>query len=60
MVSDIVIPGSLSGTEVGEQFAKYPLENDQIKPNFSDDLSDIPFYQREHLECCIAMIFSHA
>lgn len=47
--SDIVIPGPLSETEVGEQFAKYPLENDQIKPNFKDDLSDIPFFQREQI-----------
>lgn len=49
VLSDIVIPGSLSETEFGEQFAKYPLENDNIKPNFQDDLSDIPFYQREQV-----------
>lgn len=47
--SDVIIPGTLSETEVGEQFAKYPLENDFIKSNFSDDLSDIPFYQREQI-----------
>ncbi len=47
--SDIIIPGTLTETEVGEQFAKYPLENDHIKPNFKDDLSDIPFYQRDQI-----------
>jgi carboxyl-terminal processing protease len=55
VISDIVIPGTLSETELGEQFAKYPLENDQIKPNFNDDLSDIPFYQREQ----IRMLYSY-
>lgn len=53
--SDIVIPGPLSEMELGEQFAKYPLENDKIKPNFNDDLSDIPFYQREQ----IRMLYSY-
>ncbi len=53
--SDIVIPGPLSEAEVGEQFAKFPLENDHIKPNFNDDLSDIPFYQREQ----IRMLYSY-
>lgn len=47
--SDVVIPGPLSETELGERFAKFPLENDQIKANFNDDLSDIPFYQREQI-----------
>ena len=47
VVSDIVIPGAISEMDVGEKFAKYPLENDQIKPNFDDDLSDVPFYQRD-------------
>ena len=51
----IVIPGPLSEAEVGEQFAKFPLENDHIKPNFNDDLSDIPFYQREQ----IRMLYSY-
>lgn len=47
--SDVVVPGSLSETEFGERFAKYPLENDTIRANFHDDLSDIPFYQREQI-----------
>lgn len=55
VTSDITIPGPLSETELGEQFAKYPLENDHIKPNYHDDLSDIPFYQREQ----IRMLYSY-
>jgi carboxyl-terminal processing protease len=49
VLSDIVIPGTLSETEMGERFAKYPLENDHIKANFDDDLSDIPFLQRDKI-----------
>ena len=47
--SDIVIPGELSFMEVGEEYAKYPLENDSIAPNFEDTLSDVPFFQRERI-----------
>ncbi len=47
--ADIVIPGILSELDIGEEFAKYPLENDQIAPHFEDDLSDIPFLHRETL-----------
>jgi carboxyl-terminal processing protease len=47
--SDIVVPGAFSETEIGEKFSKYPLENDHIKPNFDDDLSDIPFAQRDKI-----------
>ncbi len=44
--SDIVIPGILSQLDIGEKYAKFPLENDQIEPHFEDDLSDIsPFYR---------------
>lgn len=46
VLSDIVIPGTLSQMEIGEKYAKYPLENDKIKDNFDDDLSDVPFTQR--------------
>ncbi|WP_284452900.1 S41 family peptidase [Parachlamydia acanthamoebae] len=44
--ADIVVPGALSESEIGEKFAKFPLESDQIKENFDDDLADIPFAQR--------------
>jgi carboxyl-terminal processing protease len=47
VLSDIIVPGPLSETEIGEKFAKYPLENDLITPNFDDDLLDVPFYQRD-------------
>lgn len=47
VLSDIVVPGPLAEMEVGERYSKFPLENDQIPPNFEDDLSDIPYFQRE-------------
>lgn len=44
--SDIVIPGILSELDIGEKFAKYPLNNDRIDPHFEDNLSDIsPFHR---------------
>jgi carboxyl-terminal processing protease len=44
--SDIVIPGILSQLDIGEKFAKFPLENDEIESHFEDDLSDIsPFHR---------------
>ena len=49
VLSDVVIPGVFSEMELGEKFGKYPLENDQIKPNFDDDLSDVSFLQREKI-----------
>jgi carboxyl-terminal processing protease len=46
VLSDIAIPGILSQLDIGEKFAKYPLENDQIEAHFEDDLSDIsPFHR---------------
>lgn len=50
VISDIVIPGPLTESEVGEKFSKYPLENDYIKSNYDDDLSDIPFLQRQKIK----------
>lgn len=49
VLSDVLIPGMLSEMEIGEKFAKNPLENDRIKPNFNDDLSDIPYMQRDKI-----------
>lgn len=49
VLSDIVLPGHLSEIDIGEQYAKYPLENDSIKPNFEDDLSDVPYSQRQKI-----------
>ena len=32
--------------EIGEKYTRYPLENDQIEPQFIDDLSDVhPLYR---------------
>ncbi len=49
VLSDVVIPGALSEIDIGESFAKYPLQNDKIKENYDDDLADIPFTQREKI-----------
>ncbi|MFZ0564662.1 MAG: S41 family peptidase [Chlamydiales bacterium] len=46
---DIIVPGFYSALEIGERYAKYPLENDSIKENFQDDLSDIPQKQRDQI-----------
>lgn len=47
--SDIVIPGLLSELEIGEKYAKFPLETDQIECNFEDTLVDIPFVHRQRV-----------
>lgn len=47
--SDILAPGILSELDIGEQYAKFPLESDTIPPSFDDDLSDIPANQREKI-----------
>lgn len=49
VLSDIVVPGTLSQMDVGEKYAKFPLESDAIKSNFDDDLSDVSFFQREKI-----------
>lgn len=47
--SDVHVPGVFSYFDIGEQFAKYPLENDHIEPNFKDNLSDVPWSQRDKI-----------
>jgi carboxyl-terminal processing protease len=49
VVPDIIVPGFLATAEIGERHAKHPLENDSIKENFNDDLSDIPTLQRDQI-----------
>ena len=39
--SDIVVPGAFSELEIGESYSKFPLDGDEIKANFDDDLSDV-------------------
>jgi carboxyl-terminal processing protease len=52
---DIIVPGILSNLEIGEEFTKFPLKNDKIKPNFQDDLSDVPnFYKKK-----ISLLYKH-
>lgn len=41
VASDLVVPGILSELDIGEEFAKFPLGNDEIAPHFEDDLSDL-------------------
>lgn len=48
--ADIVVPSIFSEADIGEKYAKYPLENDWIDENFNDDLADIPFFQRLKFE----------
>lgn len=48
--SDVLVPGLLSESEVGEKFSKYPLENDSIKPAFDDELDDVPENQRDNIK----------
>jgi len=44
--ADIEVPGGLTELEIGESYSKFPLENDEITPNFTDTLSDIhPFHR---------------
>lgn len=49
VLSDIVVPGLFSESEVGEKLHKYPLENDSIPPSFDDDLLDVPYLQRDKI-----------
>lgn len=43
---DIEVPSLISYLDIGEEFTKYPLENDSIPSMFEDDLSDLPFFSR--------------
>ncbi len=47
--SDIMVPGIFSEAEIGEKFNKNALDNESIKENFDDDLSDIPLSQRDKI-----------
>jgi len=50
VVSDIVVDGPLSMSEIGEKYIKNPLPSDEIEPNFDDNLDDVPFFQREKMK----------
>ncbi len=47
--ADIEVPGHFSELDIGEKYSKYPLENDEISPNFEDDLSDVPPVHRNQI-----------
>lgn len=48
--ADIEVPGLYAQMEIGERYAKFPLESDTITSSFEDDLSDIPFLHRRQVE----------
>jgi carboxyl-terminal processing protease len=47
--ADLVIPGALSYLDIGEEFAKFPLDNEEIEPHYEDTLSDLPLRDRLEL-----------
>lgn len=47
VIADIVVPGSISESEIGEVFGKYPLEGDQIKSNFEETSLELPFSKKD-------------
>lgn len=47
--SNIVVPGGLSETEIGEKHLKFPLSTDSIDPLFDDQLLDVQSPQREQI-----------
>lgn len=49
VLSNVVIPGPLSESEIGEQYSKYPIPEDTIPPSFDDDLSDVPLFERARI-----------
>lgn len=49
VVPHIMVPGPYAELEIGEKYSKYPLENDQIPPNFEDDLADVPARHRNQI-----------
>lgn len=50
VAADVPVPGFFSQMEIGEKYAKFPVENDEIPPSFDDDLSDIPPAHREQIQ----------
>lgn len=48
--ANIVVPGIYSKMELGEKFAKFPLETDTIPATFQDTLEDIPLMHRPQIE----------
>ena len=49
LTPQIIVPGHFANMEIGERFAKYPLEPDEISPCFEDDLADLPLIHRHQI-----------
>jgi carboxyl-terminal processing protease len=47
--ADIIVPGLYSKMEIGEKFARFPLETDEIASCYDDDLDDIPAIHRPQI-----------
>jgi carboxyl-terminal processing protease len=47
--ANIVVPGPFSGMEIGEKYSKFPVETDEIPPNFIDNFSDVPSIHHHQL-----------
>jgi carboxyl-terminal processing protease len=47
--SDIIVPGLLCFTEIGERYSKYPLMADSVLSHFDDTFEDVPAFQRSLL-----------
>lgn len=50
VAADIEVPGVFSQMDIGEKFAKFPLETDFINASFEDDLSDVPSIHRNQVK----------
>jgi len=46
VLSDIVVEGTLAYQDVGESFSKYPLQPDEISPNFEDKMEDLTLFEK--------------
>ena len=44
--ADVIVPGEYSHDKVGEEYLDFPLTPDSIKPDFQDNLSDVPLESR--------------
>lgn len=48
--SDIVVPGSLCFSPIGEMYSKFPLSSDIITSHFEDSFEDVPMFQKPLLQ----------
>lgn len=50
VISDIVVDGPLAYQEFGEKYSKFPLQPDEIAPNFNDKMEDVSLFQKIQIE----------